>query len=740
MAILPVMEQIRYAPIQLIWQRSIQIGESIIGLTKSWLFLVGSIQVILGVTNDRLVGIPTVPFTATPHASSYSFRNIKSIIVDSKYASSVNTAGETLIPPTLLEFATTFSEDVESKWGMNLDIVQGTKAIANSIFITIGNNSAFVDVAGRWTGEAYALEVSDGITITGASPLGAWWGTRSILQQAVLGDMTMPQGNGVDSPRWANRGFMIDAGRHYYPKEWIIEMCSYLSFFKQNTFHLHLGDNLYNNVDIYTLERSKEIYAAFRLNSNSEAVAGLSRRYNESYYENDFEEMQQKCAARGVTIIPELEAPGHAMAITQWKPEIALSADFSMLNITHPDTIPIMQTIWGTFLPWIHSKTVHIGADEYQSGYREDYNYFVNTMADYIYNISGKATRIWGTFPPELGENNIQKTVTIQHWEYFEDNPLTDYIDNNYSVLNSDDKFYMVGKWSGSYPQTINISRIFHGQQDGGPYAPWVFDTSNATDNPSPNNPYILGQLAALWNDHGPNSTVISEAYYSIRDGLPPLGDKQWGGDLLAEEYYEIFDALHAAIPAQNLDSAIASKTNTILKYTSAKGGKVEDLSGNGYSGTIVGDCEYTSQGFKFNGNGYIETPLVAKGRNYTLSFSVKPETSSPGTLFNSSLSTLSAGNGTISNVTFIAGGNAYSLNYSLPVGQWSDVSVIGRDTATYFLVENNGTQNMMEFTTKIGVNGEYFVWAVMAIEAPLTTIGAGFRGLMKNITLLGRA
>lgn len=184
-------------------------------------------------------------------------------------------------------------------------------------------------------------------------------------------------------------------------------------------FHLHLSDNLYNNVEIYTRERSREIYASFRLNSDDPALEGLSNRPNESYYRNDFEEIQQKCASRGVTIIPEIEAPGHAMVITDWKPSLALD-DFSMLNISNPDTIPTMKTIWGTLLPWMHSKTVHIGADEYDSNFVDDYALFVNEMNNFMAQ-SDKDIRIWGTFP----KAEIAKNVSIQHWEFFEVCPST---------------------------------------------------------------------------------------------------------------------------------------------------------------------------------------------------------------------------------------------------------------------------------------------------------------------------
>jgi hexosaminidase len=275
-----------------------------------------------------------------------------------------------------------------------------------------------------------------------------------------------------------------------------------MSFFKQNTFHLHLSDNLYNNVDIYTFERSMELYAAFRPNSDDPAVAGLSARANESYFQSDYEMIQQKCAARGVTIVPELEAPGHALVITQWKPELGLD-DLSMLNISYSETIPTMETIWKTFLPWFHSKTVHIGADEYSSDLVSDYTYFVNSMNDFISEESGKSIRIWGTFPPSDNTTNVNTTVSVQHWEFFEANPYWEFIMNGYDVLNSDDGFYLVAKWSGSYPQHFNLTRIFNGNPAGGAYAPYVFDTSNVTNNPARDDPSVLGQVAALWNDPG---------------------------------------------------------------------------------------------------------------------------------------------------------------------------------------------------------------------------------------------
>lgn len=163
---------------------------------------------------------------------------------------------------------------------------------------------------------------------------------------------------------------------------------------------MHLSDNLYNNLDIYSREESLNLAAAFRLLSDDPAVAGLNRHgANQSYTREQFDNVQTQCARRGVTIIPEIEAPGHALVIVQWKPELGLD-DLSMLNISHPDTIPTMKTIWKSFLPWFHSKVLHIGADEYDSSLVSEYTHFVNEMNTFIQTETkgSKSMRIWGTF------------------------------------------------------------------------------------------------------------------------------------------------------------------------------------------------------------------------------------------------------------------------------------------------------------------------------------------------------
>lgn len=529
-----------------------------------------------------------------------------------------------------------------------------------------------------------------------------------------------------------------------------------MSFFKQNTFHVHLSDNLYNNKAIYTRERSLELYARFRLWSDAEAVAGLNPHRNESYSRDQFDAVQARCAARGVAVVPEIEAPGHALAIVQWRPELGLADDLSLLNISHPETIPTMKAIWSTFLPWFRSKTVHVGADEYTAD-AGDYNRFVNEMAAFIHEESGKGTRIWGTFPPrpEYGDGNIDTNVSVQHWAFFEDNPYHDYIRNGYAVVNSDDTFYTVNKWSGSYPQKVPIQYTWHGDPSvpgGGIWHPHVFDRKNASNNPSASEPLVLGAVTPLWNDYGANASVYSEAYYVWREGIPALADKQWGGALSEAEFTAALARLHPRIPAQNLERAVPSVGPTIFNYTHTRTrpGGAEDLSGNEYNATTT--CATAGDGpWDVSGGCVFDTPLSSKGRDYTLSLRLRiDEAEDDATLILGADSSLKLTPG----ITLFSGGTYFRLNATVPLGKWVDLSIVGRGNQTFAAARETSLDAALpvpgggdsgsddygeEFLAVLGINGVSFVWTPVAIEAPISRIGgedAGWTGQLAAFSL----
>lgn len=228
-----------------------------------------------------------------------------------------------------------------------------------------------------------------------------------------------------------------------------------------------------------------------------------------------------------------------------------------------------------------------------------------------------------------------------------------------------------------------------------------------------------------------------------VRNGLPGLADKQWGGQLQEDDYAQLFATLQPSVPGQNLDLRIPSKGDTILSYKfgskPCSDSLVRDQSGNRFHGVLQHGASVSNGSVQFNGDdSSIKTPLTSKGRNYTLSFSVRPEAFG-GTLFSGPDSALLCGNGTSPLLMLVAGNVAYPVNLTLPIGTWSDVVVEGSGRQTFISIRSggDGTVQRREVTVLMGIWGQYMQVAPMAIAAPIATIGVGFRGAMKNIKLL---
>ncbi|KKY25247.1 putative glycoside hydrolase [Diplodia seriata] len=356
---------------------------------------------------------------------------------------------------------------------------------------------------------------------------------------------------------------MLDAGRKYYAPSFLKELCTYASFFKLSEFHYHLSDN-------YPLNRGhnetwNEVYSHFSLLPEDESLHGIIERPNETLSRTDFSDFQQHCASHGVTVIPEIEAPGHCLYLTKWKPEMALDKK-DLLNLSHPEAIPTVKRIWSEFLPWFETKEVHIGADEYDSTLADDYIGFVNEMSSFIQSTSNKTIRIWGTEEPS--ENlTISKDVIIQHWQYGQSDPVQLHADG-YSLINSEDWWaYMSLKNDhmpispAPYPQLFNTTRVLNfADEPNWQWTPADYNPVNTTQQLRPGARGNKGAILAAWNDNGPDATTQLEAYYAMRQGIPLVGARAWSGSRGANITLDpsaTVDALAPRIPGQNLDRRI---------------------------------------------------------------------------------------------------------------------------------------------------------------------------------------
>lgn len=192
-----------------------------------------------------------------------------------------------------------------------------------------------------------------------------------------------------------------------------------------------------------------------------------------------------------------------------------------------------------------------------------------------------------------------------------------------------------------------------------------------------------------------------------------------------------MFETLHASIPDQNLDMSIASRSSTILQYTLGKTGSCVPIeSGDGYDGVNHG-CAIINSSITFNGKCSL-SHSTREQRQIVQPLLLRLPDLLAGLFFSNSDSTLMPGNGSITNVTFVGDGKGFSLNHSLPINTWSQVSLLGQGNQTFLAVD--GT-DAMEFTTKIGDGVRL---ARMAFPAPLAKIGEGSKGKMRDIKLEG--
>ncbi|KAF2475080.1 beta-N-hexosaminidase [Lindgomyces ingoldianus] len=521
---------------------------------------------------SALQALPPVQWLSS-NASSAGFsiaKSLKIIYLKKDFVGHTDTEGLTLIPPTAYEFAETFRQDLSQLFGSYWMLEKVEEFPATGIFLGPFRDGAsqLTYENGIATEEGYELEVTgQSVYIGGTGSRGMFWGTRTLLQELLIANGTdLPSGRIVDAPAYATRGYMLDAGRKWYSPSFLKELCTYASFFKMSEFHYHSSDN-------YPLSRGyngtwNKIFSHFSLYPEHPGLRGIIQRKNETLLRADFEEFQKHCAQRGVTVIPEIEAPGHCLAITKWKPELAL-AKKDLLNLTHPEAIPTVKAIWAEFLPWFQTKEVHIGADEYDFTLADDYISFVNEISDFVNSTSGKRVRIWGTYEPS--ENlTISKDVIAQHWQYGQSDPVI-LQSEGYDIINSEDWWaYMSLKndhtpiLPAPYSQFYNITRTMNfANVPGWQWDPALFNSVNATEQLAPSASRNRGAILAAWNDNGPDATTQLEAYYAMRNGIPVVGARAWSGsrgpNITTTSLSSTLDFLIPKAPGQNLERRISS-------------------------------------------------------------------------------------------------------------------------------------------------------------------------------------
>ncbi len=264
--------------------------------------------------------------------------------------------------------------------------------------------------------EGYRLEVdATGIRITAADAAGAFYAGVTLNQLRT--DDGFPFVTIDDHPRFAYRGAMLDVARHFFTVEQVQRYLDQLALLKINHLHLHLTDDQGWRIEITSWPELTRAGAATQ-------VGGGSGGY---YTQDDYRRIVEYAADRFITIVPEIDLPGHTNAAIVAYPELnggdaavapyeGIEVGFSTLAIGNPRTYEFVRDVVAELAAMTPGPYLHLGGDESLSTTDEDFLAFI-ARATAIGAASGKTIIGWH----EMGRSRELPVGTVgQYWDYVE--------------------------------------------------------------------------------------------------------------------------------------------------------------------------------------------------------------------------------------------------------------------------------------------------------------------------------
>lgn len=314
-----------------------------------------------------------------------------------------------------------------------------------------GDIKLIIDDAAVTNDEGYTLDVTTkGVTVKAKTPQGLFYGMQTFMQllpaeiespELVRGiAWTAPCATVKDEPRFAYRGFMLDPCRHFIPVESVKKQIDVLSLFKVNTMHWHLTDDQGWRVEIKKYPKLTEV--------GSKRIEGDGVEHSGFYTQEELKEVVKYAADRFITVIPEIEMPGHEMAAIaaypslsckgeQGTPRIVWGVESIVLCAGKEETFKFLEDVIDEIAPIFPSEYFHIGGDECpktswkacplcQKRIREEglkatkehsaeeclQSYFVQRMEKYLAEKHGKKIIGWD----EILQGGLAPSATVMSW------------------------------------------------------------------------------------------------------------------------------------------------------------------------------------------------------------------------------------------------------------------------------------------------------------------------------------
>lgn len=541
--------------------------------------------------------------------------------------------------------AESLANDYKEMFGKSLSIVSGT-AKGGDIVLSLKKNKALGD-------EGYSMNIGSAVELSAATEHGLFWATRTLLQVSEQHkDGKLPKGKTVDVPEYKLRGFMIDCGRKYIPMSYLRNLTKIMAYYKMNTLQVHLNDNGFRQ---YFGNDWSKTQAAFRLECDT--YPGLTAK-DGSYTKQEFIDLQKLAEQNGVEIIPEIDAPAHSLAFTQYKNELG-SKEYGMdhLDLFNPETYKFMDGLWKEYVggknPVFRGPRVHIGTDEYSNAkkdvvekFREYTDHYIKLVESY-----GKQAVLWGALTHANGTTPVKnKNVIMDIWYNGYADPV-EMKKQGYKLVSIPDGLTYIVPAAGYYYDYLNCQYLYEH------YTPAVIGNKTFEEN----DPDILGGMFAVWNDHAGNGISTKDVHHRVYPALQTLAVKCWTGKNTKLPYAE-FDANR-----KNLSEAPG----------------VNELGRLGKSGTVALTKDVVKPGEQLDAEEI--------GYNYAVTFTVDGKQENKGTeLFRSANAVVYLSDPEQGKLGFERDGYRNLFNYRIPVGEKHTITIEGTNKVTRLLVDGN--------------------------------------------------
>jgi hexosaminidase len=367
--------------------------------------------------------------------------------------------------------------------------------------------------------EGYELVAgSGGLLIRGNGPAGLFRGVQTLRQLLPAGGRLPAEVPGVrirDVPRFAWRGLMLDVARHFFGVRDVKRVVDLAAFYKLNFLHLHLTDDQGWRIAISSWPDLAAV-------GGRTAVGGDRGGF---YTAADYAEIVDYAASRFITVLPEIDVPGHTNAALVAYPELTchgqappvatgFDVGFSSLCPDKPITQRFIEEVFGELAAMTPGPYLHLGGDEAMSTPLDEYGPFVERVQQVIRG-AGKLPVGW----QEVATARLLPGAVVQYWDSGAgpDHAVAAVRKGARLIMSPADRVYLDMKYDAATGPGLDWA----GEVD----VPDAYDWDPAEIASGIAEPDVLGIEAALWTE---TVTTVSEIEYMVLPRLPAIAEVAW--------------------------------------------------------------------------------------------------------------------------------------------------------------------------------------------------------------------